>query len=225
MTLVPDTDPILCKLTGKSSFVKRTPDATFGLATFTEGDTGLPPWTSDLLWDRLERLTLHPKYGLIVDPSRTETHLIFPFMVYEAKGWGGDCRSARRQACSAAAFYLDMLDDLVRQPGPVGSPRPYQTSTSHNYQVFALTSFGAYWHLLVGYKRPRLATEYADETGMSETVYVGIFFFSPSPTLNGSAIRLTSPFRYFRDCGVVTSQIRKRLMSSLISLTRSICGL
>lgn len=121
-----------------------------------------------MLWENLER----PNYGLVSDPSRTETNLVFPFMVYEAKGWSGDCRVARRQACSAAAFYLDMLDELARKPGPVGTPRPYQTPTSHHYQVFALTSFGAYWHLLVGYRRPRLAAEHAGETGMSETVYV-----------------------------------------------------
>ena len=37
----------------------------------------------------------------------------------EAKGLRGDCRVARRQACSAAAAYLDMLDNLARRPGPV----------------------------------------------------------------------------------------------------------
>lgn len=173
MTTIPDIDPILYKpIPGKSSFVKRTPDATFGLATFTESDSELPQWTSELLWERLEQLMLHPKYGLVTDPSRMDISLAFPFMVYEAKGWSGDCRVARRQACSAAAYYLDMLDELARQPGPVGSPRPYQTETSHNYQVFALTSFGAYWHLLVGYRRPRLAMEHADAPEMSENIYV-----------------------------------------------------
>jgi len=174
VTLVPDTDPVLCTLTGTSTFVKRTPDATFGLATFTDQDAYLPTWSEDLHSDRLQHLLLHPKYGLFSDPGRIETDLAFPFMVYEAKGWSGDCRAARRQACSGAAFYLDMLDELARQPAPVGSPRAYQTKASHQYQIFVLTSFGAYWHLLVGYRRPRLATEHAGKNGMSETVYVGV---------------------------------------------------
>jgi hypothetical protein len=117
---------------------------------------------------------LHPKFGLVSDPKRLDIDLSFPFMVYEAKGWTGDCRAARRQACEAAAVYLDMLDDLARKPGQVGIPRPYQTGTSHQYQVFVLTSFGAYWHLLVGYRRPRLASEHAGTKGMSETVYVSL---------------------------------------------------
>jgi hypothetical protein len=176
LALVPDTDPVLRKLTGKSTFAKRTPDATFGLSTFTDRDAQSPlqtVWTYDLNADRLKQLLYHPKYGLFSDPKRVETDLVFPFMVYEAKGWSGDCRSARRQACSAASFYLDMLDQLARQPGPLESARPYQTKTSHQYQVFVLTSFGAYWHLLVGYRRPRLANEHAGVKGMSETVYVG----------------------------------------------------
>ena len=115
---------------------------------------------------------LHPKYGLISDPQRLGNDLAFPFMVYEAKGWSGDCREARSQACSAAAVYLDMLDELARRPGPVGTQRPYQTKTSHQYQVFVLTSFGAYWHLLVGHRRPRLLTEHAGSEGLSENVYV-----------------------------------------------------
>jgi len=178
MTLLADIDPITCHLTGTSTMVSRTPDATFGLATFSDGDAMLPAWTSELHRERLERLMLHPKYGLISDPKRLDIGLSFPFMVYEAKGWSGDCRVARQQACSAAAVYLDMLDDLARRPGQLGSPRPYQTSTSHCYQVFALTSFGAYWHLLVGYRRPRQSTEHADAHGMSETVYVSF----PSPS-------------------------------------------
>lgn len=152
--------------------VDRIPDATFGLATFTDREADLPGWASELQSERLTRLMFHPNYGLISDPKREGDGLCFPFMVYEAKGWSGDCRDARRQACSAAAAYLDLLDHLVRRPGPLGSPRPYQTKTSHQYQVFVLTSFGAYWHLLVGYRRPRQASEYAHAEGMSETVYV-----------------------------------------------------
>jgi hypothetical protein len=153
--------------------VSRIPDATFGLATFS-GSVGDPSvQTDDLSRKRLERLLLHPKCGLLSDPKWGETDLVFPFAVYEAKGWSGDCREARRQACQAAACYLDMLDELARTPGPVESAKPYQTNASHQYQVFALTSFGAHWHLLVGYQRPRGVDEYAGTKGLSDTVYVG----------------------------------------------------
>src|SRR5579862_169555 len=162
------TDPVLCTLTGESTVVKRTPDATFGLTTFSERESDLTVWADELHRDRLEKLLLHRKCGLLVDPKWGETDLVFPFAVYEAKGWSGDCREARRQACQAGATYLDMLDDLCRKPGPVGSTKPYQTATSHCYQVFALTSFGAHWHLLVGYRRPRQAKEHAGMKGMSE---------------------------------------------------------
>lgn len=172
--LVKKTDEISCRLTGELEFVKRTPDATFGLATYLDRHAESPCWTRDLHRQQLERLMLHPKYGLCADPKTGESELAFPFMVYEAKGWAGDCRVARRQACLAAACYLDMLDDLVRRPGPIGSNRPYQDKTSHQYQIFALTSFGAYWHLLVGYRRPRLTTEHMGRDGLSENVYVSL---------------------------------------------------
>jgi hypothetical protein len=103
-----------------------------------------------------------------------ETSLVFPFAVYEAKGWSGDCREACRQACQGGACYLDMLDNLARTPGPVDSAKVYQTTRSHKYQAFALTSFGAYWYLLVGYRRPRQPEEHAGVDGFSETVYVCI---------------------------------------------------
>jgi hypothetical protein len=130
----------------------------------------------------LERLLLHPKCGLRCDPKWGNTDLVFPFAVYEAKGWSGDYREARRQACSAAAVYLDLLDDLARIPGPVGSIKPYQTKTSHQYQTFALTSFGSHWHLMVGYRRPRLTEEHAGRKGFSENVYVSHQVFETSQT-------------------------------------------
>jgi len=166
------TDPVSCKLTGESTLVQRTPDATFGLSTFSERDADNPIWVYELMRGRLEKLTLYRKCGLLTDPKWCESNLAFPFAVYEAKGWSGDCREARRQACVAAAAYLDLLDDLVRRPGPVESIKPYQTATSHHYQVFALTSFGAHWHVLLGYRRPREAKEHAGTQGMSEAVYV-----------------------------------------------------
>jgi hypothetical protein len=172
---MPKTHPVLCTLTGESTVVNRIPDATFGLATFSDSTSGSPVQQDELSRERLERLLLHRKCGLLGDPKWGETDLVFPFAVYEAKGWSGDCREARRQACQAGACYLDMLDNLARTPGPVGSVKAYQTKTSHQYQVFALTSFGAHWHLLVGYQRPRQVEEYAGTEGMSKTVYVRNF--------------------------------------------------
>jgi hypothetical protein len=169
------THPFLCTLTGESTVVNRIPDATFGLATFSDCTSDSPFCAGELSWERLEKLLLHRKCGLLADPKWGETDLVFPFAAYEAKGWSGDCRDARRQACQGAACYLDMLDNLARRPGPVGSPKPYQTITSHQYQVFALTSFGAHWHLLVGYSRPRQAEEHAGVEGFSKTVYVRSF--------------------------------------------------
>lgn len=127
----------------------------------------------DLDRDRLEALLLHQQYGLISDPRWGETSLVFPFAVYEAKGWSGDARAARRQACSAGKVYLDLLDNLARQLGKAGEKNGrYQTDQSRNSQVFVYTSFGAHWHVLVGYKRPRLAREHAGHQGLSESVYV-----------------------------------------------------
>jgi hypothetical protein len=159
-------------MTGKSNLIHRIPDATFGLTTFSDCEPDLSICADELRRTRLEKVLLHRKCGLLPDPKWGEADLVFPFAVYEAKGWNGDCRNARRQACVAGATYLDMLDDLARKPGPVGSTKPYQTVTSHHYQVFALTSFGAHWHLLVGYRRPRNEDEHSGTKGMSETVYV-----------------------------------------------------
>lgn len=98
---------------------------------------------------------------------------MFPFAAYEAKGWSGDPREARRQACSAGSVYLDMLDRLSKIPGKPGDlDGAYQAEDSRNSQVFVFTSFGAHWHILVGYRRPRLAREHAGMAGMSKTVYV-----------------------------------------------------
>jgi hypothetical protein len=171
---MPKTHPVTCTLTGESSVVNRIPDATFGLATFGNHNSSFLGRADELSRLRLEKLLLHSKCGLSGDPKWGETDLVFPFAVYEAKGWSGDCREARRQACQGGACYLDMLDHLARKPGPVGSLKAYQTKTSHQYQVFALTSFGAHWHLLVGYQRPRQEADHAGTDGLSKTVYVCI---------------------------------------------------
>ncbi|KAF4450384.1 hypothetical protein F53441_6508 [Fusarium austroafricanum] len=164
--------PVTCLLTGESKFIKRIPDATFGLATFKARDyqNAIAEW--DLDRDRLEALCLHRYCGLHSDPSWGKASLVFPFAAYEAKGWSGDPREARRQACSAGAVYLDMLDRLTRVPGKPGQfDGAYQTEDSRNSQVFVFTSFGAHWHILVGYRRQRLAREHAGHPGMSKTVY------------------------------------------------------
>ncbi|KAJ6142839.1 hypothetical protein N7471_002292 [Penicillium samsonianum] len=175
-TIKEKRNDVSCLLDGQPKFVRRIPDATFGLATFKPADypdypDSLDVWSLDR--DRLESLLLHRHCGLISDPHWGDVDLVFPFAVYEAKGWSGDPREARRQACSAGAVYLDMLDNLARKPGASGGiKRPYQTAQSCNNQVFALTSFGAHWHILVGYKRLRLEREHAGHEGLSESVYV-----------------------------------------------------
>ncbi|KAL2132938.1 hypothetical protein VTI74DRAFT_3128 [Chaetomium olivicolor] len=165
--------PVSCVQTGDSKFIWRIPDATFGLATFEPRDyqTAFASYTLDT--KRLKALTLHRDCGLIVDPRWGDANLVFPFAVYEAKGWNGDPREARQQACAAAAVYLDLLDALARQPGKSGRmDGAYQTLESRSSQVFAMTSFGAHWHIMVGYRRPRLAREHRGRPGMSDTVYL-----------------------------------------------------
>ncbi|KAE8133364.1 hypothetical protein BDV38DRAFT_274330 [Aspergillus pseudotamarii] len=141
-------DPVSCLLVGEPKFIKRIPDATFGLATFNPKDYQSPLAEWNLDHDRLEARLLHRHCGLISDPRWGDANLAFPFAVYEAKGWSGDAQEARRQGCSAGAVYLDI-----------------------NNQVVIFTSFGAHWHILVGYKRPRLEREYAGHDGFSEPVY------------------------------------------------------
>ncbi|KAK2604093.1 hypothetical protein N8I77_007051 [Diaporthe amygdali] len=187
------THPATCLLTGESKFIKRIPDATFGLATFQPSDyqDAVAEW--DLDRDRLEALLLHRQCGLISDPRWGETNLVFPFSAYEAKGWSGDAREARRQGCLAGKVYLDLLDNLSRQPGKAGEENgQYQTDRSRNSQVFVFTSFGAHWHILVGYKRPRLEREQAGYEGVSDSVYVFQRIWSSRVTTERRAWELLS---------------------------------
>jgi hypothetical protein len=155
--------------------VKRIPDASFGLATFRPKHYQNAVASYELDAERLQALALHRNCGLITDPRRGNADMVFPFAVYEAKGWNGDPREARQQACAAGAAYLDMLDTLARVPGsPENTDCEYQFSESRNSQVFALTSYGAQWNIMVGYRRPRLKREHAGHPGMSDTVYVCI---------------------------------------------------
>lgn len=170
-----EAHPVSCLLSGKKKLLLRRPDATFGLATFQPGDyqqSAVADWNLD--HDRLEALLVHRHCGLISDPRWGDANLVFPFAVYEAKGWDGDPREARQQACAAGAVYLDMLERLSKRPGKAwdSSSNEDQTVGSRNSQVFVFTSFGAHWHILVGYKRPRLKSEYAGHEGMSKSVYI-----------------------------------------------------
>lgn len=174
------------RLTGVSTFNKRIPDATFGLSTYVPAECQdhytpcdyrhcpyrFPNWNSALRRDKLERLAFHPKCGLLADPKWGESDMALPFMVYEAKGWSGDYREARRQACLAAKTYLDMLDHLSRVPSTAGPSSEFQTATSQDNQVFAITSYGAHWHLLVAFKKPRGEDYYAKSEGLSPSVYI-----------------------------------------------------
>jgi hypothetical protein len=165
--------PVSCLSTGQSKFITRIPDATFGLATFQPKHYQNAIASYDLDARRIQALALHRNCGLLSDPRWGGRDLVFPFAVYEAKGWSGDPREARHQACSAAVAYLDLLDALARHPGKEGQREgAYQASESRNSQVFALTSFGAHWHVMVGYRRPRLRREYEGRKGMSKNVYV-----------------------------------------------------
>jgi hypothetical protein len=71
----------------------------------------------------LEALLVHRHCGLISDPRWGDANLVFPFAVYEAKGWDGDPREARQQACSAGAAYLDMLEGLSKHPRKIWDGR------------------------------------------------------------------------------------------------------
>jgi hypothetical protein len=167
--------PVSATLTGESKTVKRIPDASIGLATFHPQHYQNAIASYELDAERLQALSLHRDSSLTSDPRLGESDLVYPFLVYEAKGWSGDPREARLQACAAGARYLDMLDALARRPGPSGEIEgAYQFHGGRSAQVFGLISFGAYWHIMVGYRRPRLKREHAGHPNMSDTVYVRI---------------------------------------------------
>ena len=171
--LLRETHPTRFTLTGNRRLVKRTPDETFALSTHERGVYINPSLNAGVFrQDRLQRLLLHPKCGLISDPKWGQTKMIFPFGVYEAKGWAGDYKEARRQACAGAHRFLNMLDLLARVPGTSEKSKRYQTERSHDFQVFVFTSYGAHWHVLVGIKHPRLPEQHAGVEGLSKDITV-----------------------------------------------------
>ena len=166
-TELAQTDPKTCTLNGESIVTRRIPDLTFGLAV--ESQALNEKRTFDR--NRLERALFHPGLGLVSDPKHGEVHVLFPWMVYEAKRWSGNCGDARRQVCEAAMVYLEMQGRLVQKSfanqGFV--PRIRRSSS----QVFALTSIGAHWHLIIGYQRRRkYRHEHKDHPHMSASAYV-----------------------------------------------------
>jgi hypothetical protein len=80
-TEVPEVYPVSCTLTGKSRFVKRISDATFGLATFHPKHYQNAVASYELDAERLQALALHRHCGLISDPRCGEADLVFPFAV------------------------------------------------------------------------------------------------------------------------------------------------
>ena len=194
-----------CVQTGKTKFLRRIPDATFGLATYEPKHYQNALAAYELDREGLEALALQRNCALLSDPRWGEANLVFPFAVYEAKGWSGDAREARYQACAAAAAYLDLLDALARHPGRSGQVAGgYQTPESRSTQVFALTSFGAHWHLMVGYRRPRLAREHAGRAGLSDTVYLFQRVWSGRVTTERKAWQLLAAIDQIHEWGVTT---------------------
>ncbi|KAK0619141.1 hypothetical protein B0T14DRAFT_429225 [Immersiella caudata] len=186
----------------------RTPDAVFGLATCKDQAYQLPP---ELEPDRLRALMAQPACNLASDPYLGGAALGFPFAVYEAKGWAGDPRVARWQACTAGMVYLNMLEALALKPGcEEGS---YQEVDGRNWQVFALTSFGAHWHVLVGYKRPRRADEYAGFEGMSDEVFIFQRLWSARVVTERKAWELLSLVDQIHEWGV--THFRDRVIRHL----------
>lgn len=52
--------------------------------------------------------------------------MVYPWAVYEAKGWSEDYKEARRQGCAAGQRYLKMLDHLARVPGPPSTQTAFE---------------------------------------------------------------------------------------------------
>ncbi|KAH8599477.1 hypothetical protein B0O99DRAFT_724679 [Bisporella sp. PMI_857] len=158
VSLKPETHSVQLTLTGESTVVNRIPDVTFGLATFS-GDTGRSFQADELSRERLEKLLLHRKCGLLCDPKWEKptscSHLRYMKQKVGAEtAVKRDIKHVKQELATSICLII------------------WCTKTSHQYQVFALTSFGAYWHLLVGYRRPRQVNEYRGTKGMSENVYM-----------------------------------------------------
>lgn len=79
--LLRETHPTRCTLTGNRRLVKRTPDETFALSTHERGDFVKPSLNAGVFrQDRLQRLLLHPKCGLISIRNGVSQRRYFPLV-------------------------------------------------------------------------------------------------------------------------------------------------
>jgi hypothetical protein len=156
-------------LDGEELTVVRTPDQTFGLATYwndiseaylskdrhTYKMRCMDKYARDLQLynkesgfheslskNRLDNLThdSRPGTGLVLDGKWGENGLIFPWAVYEAKKADNSDKPAQRQVFQATQIYLGMLDDLARKPEDTDEYQSEQSSSL--YQLFLFTSCG-----------------------------------------------------------------------------------
>lgn len=143
---------------------RKIPDATIGLKSYDENflkrgyicddpsnckedHTTMQP--DKRLSERdLKSMMHNPECGLIVDGVWGETILLFPFAVYEAKKSPLHVEQVEDQIHHACTTYLAMLDDLARDPNNVAA---YQTGDSTKYQIFAFTSCGPVWQVMIAW--------------------------------------------------------------------------
>ncbi|QYT02929.1 hypothetical protein H0G86_009911 [Trichoderma simmonsii] len=148
---------------GKKIVKTRTPDATFGLATYDpktlhlnrqsmatgyQADYINKELDERLSQDRLKSMTNNLNCSLVVDGSWGNANIVFPFAVYEAKKREADYRNAKQQIQHACQIYLSMLDDLARNPDNVAK---YQSANSSHCQMFAFVSYGSQWAVYVAW--------------------------------------------------------------------------
>ncbi|QKX60470.1 uncharacterized protein TRUGW13939_07615 [Talaromyces rugulosus] len=134
---------------------KIIPDITFGLSVYESGDP--EDEGVDERERRIRRSLEETQLGnniweldglsLVTDPKWGEHTLLFPFAVYEAKKDEKSEVQVKLQLKLAFNTYLQMLDNLVRQPGK----KEYQSPESRIFPIFGFTSSGSMWKMYVGY--------------------------------------------------------------------------
>ncbi|KAL7905381.1 hypothetical protein GGI35DRAFT_460569 [Trichoderma velutinum] len=148
---------------GKKIVKTRTPDATFGLATYDlktlhrnrefmaagyQANYISRELDDRLSQHRLKSMTNNLNCSLVVDGSWGNANIVFPFAVYEAKKKEADYRNAKQQVQHALQIYLSMLDDLARSPNDVTK---YQSANSSHCPMFAFVSYGSQWAVYVAW--------------------------------------------------------------------------
>lgn len=130
--------------------------------------------------------------------------------MHEANVWSGDPHEAPHQACITGATYLDLLDTLARVHGaPDVGECDYQLREPE-YSSLALTSFGAQWHIMVGYRRPCLKLEHAVHPSIGHPVYVCIYLYH-TRTKSANSYKWVKLFERY---GAAVSQTNKELRNS-----------